>query len=382
MFAAYGGVLAIVFEAEQARAVAALQGAGLTAALVLWCNLEAARVRGYSLLSIAGFLVVVGLLEAGVRSLPLAEGWYYSFELQQGWLEQQGVQGYDETPLSNEITRLLLLERGVHTDYPYTGYPVAYGPKRSQRVVSFGGSSTGGAFTNERLDEFYPALAGQLLGPSVEVVNQGVGGWTTFHILQYARQHLDKLQPDVVTLYAGVNDCGEGLPMSVPELDRLYKERRWAIQLAGPLRRLLLYRALKTALFELRSGTAISAVSEEEAEQIHRDFIALARGQGARVLLLSEGTTLPNPTCAWRRAELMADLAAEDQGVAFVDTRAMLRQAGPGMFIDFMHLSDDGHRMLAHTMAAALREQGWLDGGSVGAPSLGMEPASGLSGPP
>ena len=49
----------------------------------------------------------------------------------------------------------------------------------SARIVAMGGSSTGGAWQNDKLDQFWPAELERSVGGAVQVVNLGVGGWTT-----------------------------------------------------------------------------------------------------------------------------------------------------------------------------------------------------------
>ena len=73
-----------------------------------------------------------------------------------------------------------VFEAGQHATYP-GGYPVAIPKPPFTSGRSMGGSTTGGAFQNDNLRDFYPALMRKHLGKDWEVLNR-VGGWTTWHI--------------------------------------------------------------------------------------------------------------------------------------------------------------------------------------------------------
>ncbi|HML74253.1 MAG TPA: SGNH/GDSL hydrolase family protein [Anaerohalosphaeraceae bacterium] len=81
-------------------------------------------------------------------------------------------------------------------------------PAGRQRIVCTGGSTT---YTTEVEDYHlsYPALLEQELrsrGYDVDVVNDGVGSWTSWESLVSFEFRTQYLEPDIIILYHGVND--------------------------------------------------------------------------------------------------------------------------------------------------------------------------------
>ena len=60
------------------------------------------------------------------------------------------------------------------------------------------------------------------LGSDWDVLNQGVGGWTTWHIREYVDKKIGELQPQVATLYIGHNDLLTSVPMPYEQLYRAW----------------------------------------------------------------------------------------------------------------------------------------------------------------
>jgi lysophospholipase L1-like esterase len=78
-------------------------------------------------------------------------------------------------------------------------------PPGEIRVFCLGGSTTYGAEVPNRWT--YPQQLDDLFhDPSVKVINAGVGGYRSIHLLNYYKKYIRPLQPDVVTIYCGWND--------------------------------------------------------------------------------------------------------------------------------------------------------------------------------
>ncbi|RME23151.1 MAG: SGNH/GDSL hydrolase family protein, partial [Deltaproteobacteria bacterium] len=228
--------------------------------------------------------------------------------------------------------------------------PVAVGPKRAPtRVVAFGGSSTGGGWQFDDLSVFYPARLDALLGPEVEVVNQGVGGWTSFHVARYAEQRLADLDPDIVTLYAGNNDSAAGYPATIAEL-----HARWSRSArAGPVRRLLERSAIARWLAQLRAAPApdggVPAVRPDEMADNLASLLAACRAEHASLVLIAEANVDDNPRLSPYR-EVMVAMAEAEPDAWFLDGHALL-SGRPEYFLDTVHLTEAGHARLAQALA-------------------------------
>ena len=78
-------------------------------------------------------------------------------------------------------------------------------PPGEIRVFCLGGSTTYGAEVPNRWT--YPQQLDDLFhDPSVKVINAGVGGYRSTHLLHYYKKYIRPLQPDVITIYCGWND--------------------------------------------------------------------------------------------------------------------------------------------------------------------------------
>lgn len=77
-------------------------------------------------------------------------------------------------------------------------------PPGRVRVVALGGSTTFGYSVADGED--WPSQLGRILGERYEVLNAGRPGATSFRNFSYLRDHLLRLEPDLVVLYEGFND--------------------------------------------------------------------------------------------------------------------------------------------------------------------------------
>jgi len=330
-------------------AIVALALAGAALAAILWANRNA--VRGFNGLSLLLAVVLLGGVEVAVAHSRSAAGWQAASAWAQRTRALAAAQvAVIEDPADAAGASFAALQAARPTAYPSRGYPVAFGPKRAPtRIVAFGGSSTGGAWQFDDLSAFYPARLDALLGPDVEVVNQGVGGWTSFHVARYAEQRLAELAPDVVTLYAGNNDSAAGYPATIAEL-----YARWSGPgRAGPLQRLLERSAILRWLRQLRAAPApeggVPAVRPDELADNLTTLLAACRAQRASLVLIAEANVGDNPALAPYR-EVMTVTAAAEPDTWYLDGNALL-SGHPELFLDNVHLSEAGHQRLAEALA-------------------------------
>ncbi len=322
--------------------------------LLTWAQANAHRVRFYNVASLAAVVLTLYGLEGAVRGTRAGMQWSAtgartSRDDIYGWVGQV-----------NED--LDLLDEGTHRDYPDRGFPAAVpGGDGRTRIVAMGGSTTGGAYQNDDLDEFYPARLGELLGPGVQVVNQGVGGWTTFHIHRYVQDRLDALDPDVLTLYIGHNDLLTPVPVPVADLYAARDASPTTRRISDGLRRVLLYQGLRYLLTSVRPAGRRVAVPIEDARRYIEDMADALEARGGHLVLASEGLS-PDPAPLAAYNHMLAEVAAERDGVSYVDVAGALHsQRADRLFIDDCHLTDSGHRFVARVLARHLREQGLVE---------------------
>lgn len=303
-----------------------------------WVNRNPVQRRvlwSYGLLAVA-----LGASEVAIRVSPLSHGWSMTEGLQRA---------------SVEFEELLVLKE--YSTYPKEGFPVRPPPPSdTPRIVAMGGSSTGGAFQMDDLDQFWPQQLQDALS-GWEVVNQGVGGWNTLHVRLYAESQMQTLQPDIVAVYVGHNDV---LASSAVPYSQLY-----ASYVPGQLdhRPLLTrssaYLGFKFMVLALGRPQAGVAVSVDDARDNLSALFDAADAQGARVLLMTEGLN-PEPEPLAEYGAMQAQLAQSRGGLYFDAATYLHDQGDPDLFLDDCHLSRRGHQVLAAEIKRQLSDAGWL----------------------
>ena len=253
------------------------------------------------------------------------------------------------------------------TRYPRDSYPVAF-PGRAAggatRIVCLGGSSTGGAFQMDDLDSFFPAELQRYLDRRAgrgryEVLNQGVGGWNTFHIRLYIESAITRLRPDILILYVGHNDIMTTGSETYRQLWNRYRMQRSSLKgvvdVLNGSRLFVGYRTLLEALRHGPGGERVSHVPLNDARDNLERIIQVA-GAGTHVVLLSEAINTADQTLvSYRR--MLADVAARHRQ-HFLDTNGLFWKARQDdLFLDRNHLSQRGHRRLARWLGELLVAQ-------------------------
>jgi lysophospholipase L1-like esterase len=323
--------------------------AGALLLVLIWANINPRVARAYNLSSTVLALVIIGCLEVVLRFSTAGQSWM----------------GTRAGPMSMDIfsevqtteQEFAVFDAGKPTAYPSAGYPVRV-PEASGaiRIITAGSSSTGGAYQNDRLSDFYPARMQELLGQGYQVINQGVGGWTTFHIDHYIDSQIEALSPDVLTLYVGHNDQLTALPRPVREMYGRIHSGGSGVQLAARLGRYRLYQGLRYAVASLRPAQSRVAVPLDHARENLSKLVKLMGDRGGKMVLASEGLS-PDPGPLQPYFEMMAELAKSHPHVGYVDTAAALHLEPPAaVFLDDSHLTDRGHRLVAGMLADAISE--------------------------
>jgi lysophospholipase L1-like esterase len=284
--------------------------------------------------------VVLGASELTIRITPLAQGWSMSEGLQRA---------------SVEFEELLVLKE--YSTYPSEGFPVRPpAPSDTPRIVAMGGSSTGGAFQMDDLDQFWPRQLERKV-PGWEVVNQGVGGWNSLHVRLYAESQLATLQPDIVAVYVGHNDVLASSPVPYSQLYARYVPGQ--VDRTPLLQRSSAYLGFQFMVLALGRPQAGVAVSVDDARDNLAALFDAADAQGARVLLMTEGIN-PEPEPLADYGVMQATLASDRGGLYFDAAGYLHAQGDPDLFLDDCHLSQRGHQVLAAEIQRQLDAAGWL----------------------
>ena len=249
------------------------------------------------------------------------------------------------------------------------------------RILCLGSSFTRGwPFLKPEQDgEIYPAVLQALLNgsraegePRYEVINAGVGGFTSYQGLLYLRERLLRLKPDLITVAFGANDGMETKVIGVSLTDREYYDQ-WGAGGPKPGRRFirtLRQRSRVVALVDrgvrtvrLVMGPVRARVSPDEFRQNLEAMSALGREQGFKVLLLHElSSELGSPEQLPQRLQyyrVLRELGRERAGrIPLLDNLSLAekeRERLDDLFVDNNHLSKQGHRWMAQLIHDELR---------------------------
>jgi lysophospholipase L1-like esterase len=274
----------------------------------------------------------------------------------------------------------------------------------TRRVVALGGSTTFGYSVDDH--EAWPSRLASTLGPGYEVLNAGRPGATTYRNFAYLRDHLLRLDPDVLILYEGFNDMwravrrhageqadygivDEGLPPTPGALDQgdplpwawrvsLLGDRgaRWIGHRLGAWRPSWPEPPVGGGPFEF--DPAIVSIYEKNLAAMVR----LGRAHGVQPVLATfaacDDAALPpaeierrmsyvtreipqlDPVTALRAMELYREVTrrvARTEGVPLVDLAVVLPK-DLRAFTDTVHFTPEGERAVAEALAEALRSGG------------------------
>ncbi len=333
---------------------------GTFAGGLVWANVR--RPRGYNAVSLVLMGLMVFFADQGLR-------WTETGARLTGRSNRAGTgAGSDaEGQLTGTFSSFAALEHGREwSDYPFQNYPVRPSERRQSavRVVALGGSSTGGAWQNDNLDQFWPAELERRHGPSVQAVNQGVGGWTTLHIRRFLETRLADVDPDVVVLYIGHNDI---LTESVRPYGELYAAWKrgtdLSVSVSGAMSHVPLYQLARYGLQSAFGSAVQPAVPVDDARDNLQTVAALLAERKVPLLLAREGVA-PDPSVLDDYGAMLEALAASSEQVGFVDTGAALTGPGAGtVFLDNCHLTERGHGRVAEAVREALMDEGWIPTG-------------------
>ncbi|MFH1998982.1 MAG: SGNH/GDSL hydrolase family protein [Planctomycetota bacterium] len=302
-------------------------------------------------------------------------------------------------------------EQKSHNLFGLRGPEIAYEkPAGAYRIVCLGGSSTYGnspscdeatwpARLEHRLREAYP-------DKTIEVINGGAPGWSTFESTVNLAFRMVDFAPDLVIVYHSINDMRCAL-YKEPRPDNTHWRQPWPTFRPSPLEPILeksicylVWRKYCTRYLEDRSDINFNAIVDpppgntdwyaSDAAKIspvgfksfRRNLVsiaAIARAHGAKVMfgtqaLDEQDITSPksgaNQIHAMHLMSRILKEVASEQKIMLVDAEKTLedearKQAGdPGKAAIFtweVHLTDEGADLLAKTFAERILSEKLID---------------------
>jgi lysophospholipase L1-like esterase len=258
-------------------------------------------------------------------------------------------------------------------DYPIVKRPNVF------RVLCLGDSSTFGygvPFSDLYHVKLEAELARRAVGSNIcyEVINAGVTGYTTAQCLGVYKHRGRTYQPDVVTLYAGVNDPHRRLCLSDRQIIR-EDLPVWVRRLTRNwLANLQFYRVMRLLIMGASASggekdrTPVPRVSKEEFQSNVLELNRLCRENGSTLVVISPPLNKVAPRIveqAPRIVEYRQRLhrLCQEHGIILLyvpELTEASEQDNGHYFVDELHPTPAGHELLEQRLYECLNKRGLL----------------------
>jgi len=357
------------------------------------------RKIGFSITLALALWVVVELIVSVVFSAQLAEWAAPSVEID------------DEAPTMPGNPYLLYeyrpgvhQERGVAVTINSLGLrgdePVIPKPNNQLRFMTTGDSSVFGFGVADA--EVFSAVAADMFGDNVEDINAAIPGYSTYQSINLLRLRALQTEPDlfVIANIWSDNNFGDRVDRDLLAAYETYEESA-----SGNLRRVLAKSAIFRILdWNLRVQPATSRVDDyvqktgwlrQSGPQIGvrrveindyatnlETLVSIASEVGAEVVFMmlanNEDLDEPGPGKAWDPYRQVIRDTASRHGAPIIDVPTLFQESGLSrdqLFLDEMHPTTAGHRIMGESLGSLLKGAEWDLGGSVmTAPAGGAMP--------
>lgn len=258
-------------------------------------------------------------------------------------------------------------------------------PAGVRRFATTGDSSVFGFGVED--DEVFSSVAAAQLGPGAEAINAAIPGYSSYQSLNLLRMRVMDLEPDllVVANLWSDNNFDSFVDRDLLTHYRSYEESPIA-RARGLLARSAIFRLLDwklrvedTAVQIQKVGWMLGRDYQVGKRRVAIDdyarnldtIVRLARKHDAEVLflMLANEEDVPTPTgrqsFAWDPyRQVMRDAAAR-YGAPLLEVPPLFQDSGMTdgqLFLDQMHPTATGHRIIGEALADLLQDKGWLEG--------------------
>ncbi len=252
--------------------------------------------------------------------------------------------------------------------------------KNACRIICLGGSSTYGWPYKNDPSRAYPAVLEQLLNSEFpnkkyEVINAGVGGYTSYQALYYFEKRLYKFNPDLVTICFGANDSNNNSELGILCSDKEYYETLLTLSknkiFFGTLRLLdnsRIYALLEKSTYNLKKLfiKPKQRVSPFDFKENLEMFIKLSKIYNFKLLFIFESHINLNSLDIEIKKNpyynIMFMLAKDNpERVQLVDTISLLRRYNNIVFYDRVHPTPCGHKLIAELIIDVLKNSNFIN---------------------
>jgi lysophospholipase L1-like esterase len=259
------------------------------------------------------------------------------------------------------------------------------------RALALGGSTTYGEPLADEADTWVAQLERLIrteYGPSFDVINGGVGGYTLYENVIHYMTLLTHLDPDVVILFEGINDVH---PRIFGEIAYDYSNYRtpwrnneafppvdYRLAWLTPYRYIYLRHAIEPTALEGIGALvnkpypdpslwqeALQRNTVDNYRTMLENLVLLLRAQGRQVVIIPQ-YYLPRYDTDWifkigvDENNLVNHEIADKYNLPFVDSVIAPGTFEPGDTVDSTHFNADGSAKMANLMFAFMKQHGLL----------------------
>lgn len=265
-------------------------------------------------------------------------------------------------------------------------------PAGVRRFITTGDSSVFGFGVPE--EAVFSSVAAARLGEGAEALIGAVPGYSSFQSINLLRMRALRTEPDLLVI---ANIWSDNNFDAFVDKDVLAQAAGFETGFTATLKRWLsrsaIYRVADWKLRVRGSAERVQKVAWQQDSQSRgqigvrrveindyasnlESLVAIAGEHGAEVLFVvlannedvkSGGPVMAGPK-AWDPYRRVMRETAARHGAPVIDVPALFQESGKGtaeLFLDEMHPTIEGHRIMGEALADVLAERGWVAGGAV-----------------
>ena len=264
-------------------------------------------------------------------------------------------------------------------------------PAGVRRFITTGDSSVFGFGVQD--NEVFSSVTADALGEGVQAVVGATPGYSTYQSINLLRLRGLSTEPDLfvignlwsdnnfdafvdketIATLTGFEESTAGKLQQAMSSSAIYRVADWKLRVRPQLAKVRVVDWQQSS--EDRGQIGLRRVAIEDYAANLDILVEMAKANGADVvfLLLSNNEDLgpqgpDNAPKAWTPYRDVMREAAERHGAPVVDVPALFRESGLSkeeLFLDKMHPTATGHRMIGEALAKLLKEGGWTEGKSL-----------------
>ena len=271
-------------------------------------------------------------------------------------------------------------------------------PVGVRRFITTGDSSVFGFGVSE--EAVFSSVAAARLGDKAEALIGAVPGYSSFQSINLLRMRAMKTEPDLLVVaniwsdnnfdafvdkevLAQAAGFERGFSASAKRLlarSAIYRVADWKLRVRGSAERVQKVAWQQDSQSRGQIGTRRVAINDYASNL--ESLVAIGAESGAEVLFVilannedikSGGPVEVGPKAWDPYRQVMRDTAAR-HGSPVLDIPTLFQESGKGtgeLFLDEMHPTVEGHRLMGEALAAILEEREWVTGGAVLEGALG-----------